>query len=103
MSSPDPFRALPGPDRASQFPSFSFDTRRLYLPRRARPLHTPAASWTMLGFGQSGSVAALKVVSRGQIEFAYATARVFARTGLHTERLPADVPVGLHGKRVIPW
>jgi hypothetical protein len=103
MDSGGPPGAFPRPSRVSQFPSVSFDTRRLYPPRRAPPLHTPAASGTVIGFITSGCLAALDFVSRGQIEFACATARVFAPTGLHTARLPAGMPAGLHGKRGIPW
>ena len=57
---------------SSPLPSFSFDTRRLYLQRRVRPLRVPAASWTVSGFGTSGCLATLEFVSRGQIEFACA-------------------------------
>jgi hypothetical protein len=92
MASPGPLPACLGLPRVSQFPSFSFDTRRLYLPRRARPLHLPAASGTVIGFILSGSLAALNLVSRGQIEFACATAHVFAPIGLHTARLPVGMP-----------
>jgi len=81
MDSPHPLPACLGLRRASQFPSFSFDTRRLYQPRRAHPLHAPAASGTVIGFVIFGSLAALDFVSRGQIEFAYATAHVFAHPG----------------------
>ena len=89
MDSLGPFQAFPGPQRASQFPSFSVDTRRLYPPRRARPLRTPAASGTVIGFVTSGCLAALDFVSRGQIEFAYATAHVFAPQGFTPHSCPA--------------
>ncbi len=87
-----PSDSLPGTVRGyglvSQFPSFSFDTRRLYLPRRAHPLHTPAAWGMMIGFVTLGSLAALDSLSRGQIEFACATAHVFASPGLHADGYP---------------
>ena len=90
MDSRPVVRARPPPVWSLRFPDSSFRTRRPVRPRRARRLHTSAASPLVIGFVISDSLATLNERNEAGLGSLIAAARAFAIPGASWSRLPGD-------------